>query len=57
MHVKQSISKRSQNIAAMKNTIDSMFVLYVLSTGLIDDLQACVKTLGEAVWATLPLQV
>lgn len=55
IHVKQSLQKRSQNIAAMKNTIDSVFVLYILSTGLIDDFQACVKTMSEAVWSSLPL--
>ncbi len=32
-------------------------MLYVLSTGLIDDLQECLKTLKQPEWRHLPLQV
>jgi hypothetical protein len=31
----------------MKNTVDSLYILYVLSTGLIDDVAACIKLLAE----------
>jgi len=39
----------------MKNTVDSVYVLYVLSTGLIDDVAVCIKTLSEPQWKNLPV--
>ncbi len=41
----------------MKNTIDSVYVIYVLSTGLIDDIEDCIKTMSEIEWKNLPLQL
>ena len=43
MHIKTRIGKKAQDekFKMMKNTIDSVYVLYVLSTGLIDDIEMC----------------
>lgn len=41
----------------MKNTVDSFYVLYLLSTGIIDDVTALIKLASEGDWARLPLQV
>jgi hypothetical protein len=42
----------------MRNTIDSFYVLYVLSTGLIDDVKNIQKVMAEnEQWKGLPLQV
>jgi len=40
----------------MKNTIDSFYVLYILSTGLIDDVKNIQKVMAEnEQWKGLPL--
>jgi hypothetical protein len=57
VHVRQSIQKRAQSVVNMKNTIDSVYVLYVLSTGLIDDVDACLKCFQERDWKHIPIQV
>ena len=36
-HVQKKIAARSRTVTAMKNTIDSFYVLYVLTTGIMDD--------------------
>lgn len=41
----------------MRNTIDSFYVLYVLSTGIIDDVAILTKFIAENDWHKLPLQV
>lgn len=41
----------------MKNTVDSFYVLYVLSTGIIDDVKDIMRCLTESDWMRLPLQV
>lgn len=41
----------------MANTIDSFYVLYVLSTGLCDDLKQLEKLLAEESWKQCPLQI
>lgn len=57
VHVKTRIGKKSQTNKELKNTVDAVYVLYVLSTGLIDDLPECLKTLDQPEWRYLPLQV
>ena len=39
----------------MKNTVDSFYVLYVLSTGIIDDVKDIMRCLTESDWMKLPL--
>jgi hypothetical protein len=34
-------------ITVVKNTVDSVYVLYVLSTGIIDDIDLCKQTLSD----------
>jgi hypothetical protein len=41
----------------MKNTVDSFYVLYVLSTGIVDDVANLIKFVTENDWGKLPLQV
>lgn len=56
-HVKSIILKRSKQVPAMKNSCDSVYVLYVLSSGKIDDMQDCLKTLWMPEWVALPIQI
>lgn len=55
VHVRQRIEKKAKTMTAIKNTVDSVYVLYVLTTGLIDDVQQCARTMQETDWAGLPL--
>lgn len=57
VHVKTRIGKKSVVIKEMRNTVDSVYVLYVLSTGLIDDIAQCMQTLRQPEWKHLPLQL
>lgn len=41
----------------MKNTVDSFYVLYILSTGIVDDVANLIKFVTENDWGKLPLQV
>lgn len=41
----------------IKNTVDSFYVLYVLSTGIVDDVANLIKFVTESDWGKLPLQV
>lgn len=54
-HVKAKIQKKAKTMTAMRNTVDSVYVLYVLTTGLIDDVELCKRTLKENEWDSLPL--
>jgi hypothetical protein len=41
----------------MKNTVDSFYVLYVLSTGIVDDVANLIKFVTEGDWGKLPIQI
>lgn len=41
LHVKSRLQRKSAHNPYIKGTCDSFFVLYVLSTGIIDDLTQC----------------
>jgi GTP:adenosylcobinamide-phosphate guanylyltransferase len=44
-HCKKTIQKMSKKIPTAKNTVDAAYVLYVLSSGQVDDLQECMQTI------------
>lgn len=41
----------------IKHTVDSFYVLYVLSAGLIDDIDLCLSKVQAESWSSLPIQV
>jgi hypothetical protein len=41
----------------MKRTVDSVYVMYVLSSGHVDDLSDSVRLLKERDWQSLAIQV
>lgn len=57
LHIKHRLNKKAQITPAIKDTIDCFYVLYVLTTGIIDDVSDVIKTFQEKVWSTLPVQV
>jgi hypothetical protein len=56
-HVKSKIAKRAKATPAIKNTIDSVYVLYVVSSGVVSDFSDVYNTLNENEWCSLPLQI
>ena len=57
LHIKHRLNRKAQITPAIKDTIDCFYVLYVLTTGIIDDVSEVVKCFEEKVWSTLPVQV
>lgn len=58
----ESIKKRMQRKSAEEfgpivNTVDSFYVLYVLSSGIVDDAKAIVNLISDPAWSELPVQV
>jgi len=41
----------------MKNNVEAVYVLYVISSGIIDDIKEVIKTLNEPEWKNLPIQL
>lgn len=56
-HQKKRLARRAKEVPDMKNTVDSFYVLYVLSTGIVDDVANLIKFVTENDWGKLPLQV
>jgi len=56
VHNKAKLARKAEKLPSIKGTADSFYVLYVLSTGLIDDIEECLKTLRQE-WFALPLQI
>jgi hypothetical protein len=56
-HQRKKLIRKSRDVPAMKHTIDSFYVMYVLSTGIIDDVSNLLKFITENDWYRLPLQV
>jgi hypothetical protein len=55
VHQRKRLARRSKDVPDMKNTVDSFYVLYVLSTGIIDDVKDIMRCLTESDWMKLPL--
>lgn len=56
-HCRTSLLKRAKTTPAIKLSADSFYVLYVLSSGLIMDMQECIKILSTSDWQVLPVQI
>lgn len=41
--------------SAIEGTFDTFYVLYILSTGIIDDVQEVINELQAKEWRTMPL--
>ena len=54
-HQRKRLIRRSKELPEMKNTIDCFYVLYVFSTGIIDDVTSLTKFIVETEWHKLPL--
>jgi len=55
LQVKQRLSRKAAHNHAIRDTVDSFYVLYVLSTGIIDDVAEVIKTVSQSEWSSLPI--
>lgn len=51
MHVKSQLIKKAKSRPEVRLTIDAFYVMYVLSSGLIDDLEECLVSFKETDWS------
>ena len=56
-HQKKKLHRKQKTVPESANTIDSFYVLYVLSTGIIDDVKEVIKFVTEGEWHKFPLQL
>lgn len=49
-HQKKRLARKSKEVRGCKNTVDSFYVLYVLTTGIIDDVAPLIKFITENDW-------
>ena len=56
-HQEKRLNKKAQQTKAISGTFGSFFVLYVLSTGIIDDIKELVAELQCRDWPRMPLQI
>ena len=41
----------------IKGTFDAFYVMYILSTGIIDDVKELIQTISQRDWSAMPLQI
>ena len=51
------MQRKAQEYAPIIHTVDSFYVLYVLSSGIVDDAKDLVKLISRPEWGSLPVQV
>ena len=56
-HQDKRLKRKCLQNSAIKGTFDTFYVLYILSTGIIDDVQELVEELKSKDWKKMPLQV
>jgi len=56
-NIKKRMQRKAQEYAPIIHTVDSFYVLYVLSSGIIDDAKDLVKLISRPEWGGLPVQV
>ena len=55
-HVRKSLDKKAKKYNHnILNTVDSFYVLYVLFTGVIDDISEALRVLYNEDWNKLPI--
>lgn len=51
------IKRKANKAPAMLKTIDSIYTLYLLSSGLVDDMDELKVLLSDKSWQSLPVQI
>lgn len=55
--IKKRIARKAQEYAPIIYTVDSFYILYVLSSGQVDDAQELLKLICKPEWGSLPVQI
>lgn len=55
--VRKRMARKAQEYAPIQHTVDCFYVLYVISSGVVDDAKELVKQISKADWNCLPVQV
>ena len=56
-HQEKRLKRKGKDQPLMRGTVDCFYVMYVLSTGIIDDVQELIKTISQKEWSRMPLQL
>lgn len=51
------LKRKSKDNPNIKGTFDAFYVMYILSTGIIDDVKELIQTISQRDWSTMPLQI
>ena len=57
LHQEKRLKRKAQSQQKMRGTFDPFYVLYVLSTGIIDDVSEVIEQLAGKEWRRMPLQI
>ena len=57
LHQQKRLRRKAKHESRIRGTFDTFFVLYILSTGIMDDVQDLIKELQSKEWKSMPLQI
>ena len=49
------LRRKSKDNPMIKGTFDAFYVMYILSTGIIDDVKELIQTISQRDWSAMPL--
>ena len=55
--IKKRMNRKASEHAPIIHTVDSFYVLYILSSGVVDDAKELIKLISRPEWSSLPVQV
>ena len=55
LNQEKRLKRKAVQNSRIKDTFDTFYVLYILSTGIIDDIQELIKELRSKEWRRMPL--
>ena len=54
-NIRKRMLRKAQEYAPIIHTVDSIYVLYVLSSGIVDDAKDLVELISRPEWSSLPV--
>ena len=54
-NIRKRMLRKAQEYTPIIHTVDSIYVLYVLSSGIVDDAKDLVKLISRPEWSSLPV--
>ena len=56
-YINNRLNTKAQTLPLYRNSMDTFYVVYVLTTGLIDDTKEVLSLLKDQTWKSLPVQI